>query len=68
MVEDLYYKSAHYNLKYKSGALLNRITVQDLRGIRPSDVAWLWVVKQNRFATPEEIQALCKPKEKESRG
>jgi hypothetical protein len=50
MVEDLYYKAAHYNLKYKGGALLNRISVQDLHGIRPSDVAWIWVVEQNRFA------------------
>ena len=64
MVKDAYYQSAHYNLKYKGGALLNRITVQDLRGIRPADVAWLWVVEQNRFASPEEIQVLCKPTRK----
>jgi hypothetical protein len=60
MVEDLYYKSAHYNLKYKSGALLNRITIQDLRGIKPADVEFIWLVEQNRFADPAEIQALCK--------
>jgi hypothetical protein len=46
MVRDLYYKPLHYNLKYKTGALLNRITAHDF--------------EQIRFATPEEIQALCK--------
>jgi hypothetical protein len=60
MVEDLYYKAAHYNLKYKTGALLNRITAQDLSGIRPADVGWVWIVEQHRFASPEEIEALCK--------
>jgi hypothetical protein len=61
MVEDAYYQETHYNMKYKGGALFNRITIQDLRGIRPSDIAWLWIVEQNRFATPEEIQVLCRP-------
>jgi hypothetical protein len=28
MVEDLYYRAAHYNLKYKTGTLLNRITAR----------------------------------------
>ncbi|MGA7245589.1 MAG: hypothetical protein WBX19_20575 [Terracidiphilus sp.] len=48
MVEDLYYKAAHYNLKYKTGALLNRITARDVCGIRPQDIEWIWIVEQNR--------------------
>jgi hypothetical protein len=66
MVEDLYYKSAHYNLKYKTGALLNRVTVHDLSGIRPQDIEWIWIVEQDRYATAEEIRELCKraPKSK----
>ena len=59
MVEEAYFKETHYNMKYKGGAILNGITVEDLRRIRPSDIAWLWVVEQKRFATPEEIQVLC---------
>jgi hypothetical protein len=60
MVKDTYYQAAHYNLKYKGGALLNRITANDLRGIRPADVEFIWLVEQNRFADPAEIRALCK--------
>jgi hypothetical protein len=47
MVKDAYYQAAHYNLKYKSGALLNRITANDLRGIRPADVEFIWLVEQS---------------------
>lgn len=49
MVEDLYYKTAHYNLKYKTGILLNRVKASDLRGIRPQDIAFLWIVDQERL-------------------
>jgi hypothetical protein len=61
MVEDLYYKAAHYNLRYKTGALLNRLTALDVCGIRPQDIEWIWIVEQDRYATPEEIRELCKP-------
>jgi hypothetical protein len=64
MVEDLYYKAAHYNLKYKTGAMLNRITAHDVCGIRPQDIEWVWIVEEKRNATPEEIRNLCK-KEKQ---
>ncbi len=64
MVEDLYYKSAHYNLKYKTGAVLNRVTAHDVCGIRPQDIEWIWIVEQNRNATPEEIREPCKPTHK----
>ena len=60
MVEDLYYNAAHYNLKYKSGAFLNRITASDVCGIRPQDIEWIWIVEEKRNATPEEIRKLCK--------
>ena len=60
MVEDLYYKASHFNLKYKSGALLNRITARDISGIRPQDIEWIWIVEQKRNATPQEIRELCK--------
>ena len=59
MVEDLYYKAAHYNLKYKSGALLNRVTARDICGIRPQDIEWIWIVEEKR-TPPEEIRKLCK--------
>jgi hypothetical protein len=42
MVEEAYFKETHYNMKYKGGAILNGITAEDLRRIRPSDIAWLW--------------------------
>ena len=64
MVEDLYYQSAHYNLKYKAGAVLNRITARDVCGTRPQDIEWIWIVEQNRKATPEEVKELCKPSPK----
>jgi hypothetical protein len=60
VVADLYYKAMHFNLKYKTGALLNRITAHDISGIRPADVEWIWIVEQNRYATAEEIRELCK--------
>lgn len=65
MVKDLYYKAAaHYNLKYKTGALLNRITAHEVCGIRPQDIEWVWIVDQNRYATSKEIRELCKPSAK----
>lgn len=60
MVEDLYFQSAHYNLKYKAGALLNRVIVREFIGTRPQDIEWIWIVEQNRYATQAEIKELCK--------
>lgn len=60
MVEDLYFQAVHYNLKYKTGALLNRVTARELCGIRPQDIEWIWIVEEKRNATPEEIRELCK--------
>ena len=66
MVEDLYYKAMHYNLKYKTGALLNRITAHDVCGIRHQDIEWIWIVEEKRNATPEEIRELCRRASKAS--
>jgi len=60
MVKDLYYDAKHYNLKYKAGALLNRIIAHDVCGIKPADIEWIWIVEEKRNATPEEIRKLCK--------
>jgi hypothetical protein len=51
MVEDLYYKAAHYNLKCKTGALLNRVTASDICGILPQDVEWIWI-EEELLGTP----------------
>ena len=60
MVEDAYFRATHYNLKYKTGAVLNRITAHDISGMRPQDIEWIWIVEEKRNATPEEIRELCK--------
>jgi hypothetical protein len=60
MVRDLYYKSLHYNVSFKSGVLRNRVTEHDLCGLRAADIAFVWVVEEKRNATPEEIRKLCK--------
>jgi hypothetical protein len=59
MVEDLYYKAKHYNLRYKTGALRSRVTAHDVCGIRPQDIEWIWIVGEKRNATPGEIRKIC---------
>lgn len=39
MVEDLYFKAKHYNLKFKTGAVLNRITAHDVCGMLASNIS-----------------------------
>lgn len=46
--------------EFKPDGALNRITARDICGIRPQDIEWIWIVEQNRKATPEEIKELCK--------
>ena len=29
-------------------------------GLRPADIEWVWVVEEERRATPDEIQRFCK--------
>ena len=60
MVEDLYYKAVHFNVKFKSGGLLNRLTAQEIYGLKPREIEWIYLVEQKRNATPEEIRELCK--------
>ena len=60
MVEDLYYKAVHYNVKFKSGGLLNRLTAREIYGLNPREIEWIYLVEQKRNATPEEIKELCK--------
>jgi hypothetical protein len=60
MVRDLYHKPIHYNVSLKSGVLQNRVTEHALCGLRPADIAFVWVVEEKRNATPEEIRKLCK--------
>jgi hypothetical protein len=63
MVRDLYYNppgTRHYNVCYKSGVILNRVTARSFEGIRPENIDWVFIVEAQRRATPEEIQQLCK--------
>lgn len=60
MVRDLYYKPVHYNVCFKSGTMQNRVTEHALCGIQPEDIDFVWVVEEQRKATPEEIRKLCK--------
>jgi len=61
--DDMYYHplgTTRYDVRYKSGALEYGVTETEICGRRPADIRWLWVVAQNRYATPEEIRNLCK--------
>ena len=60
MVEDLDYKAVHYNVKFKSGGLLNRLTAREVYGLSPREIEWIYLVKEKRNATPAEIRELCK--------
>lgn len=50
----------HYNVMFKGGGVRKRVTERSLRGLRTTEIDWLWVVEQKRRATPEEIPRLCK--------
>lgn len=60
MVEDLNHKALHYNVKFKSGGLLNRLTAMEIFGLKLREIEWIWLVEKQRYATPEEIRKLCK--------
>jgi hypothetical protein len=62
--QDAFYQSPgtlHYNIQYKSGSLVNRVTVRGFEGLKPSDIDWVWIVEEKRHATSHEIKKLCKP-------
>ena len=50
----------HYNVQFKVGGLVNRVTERDLFELHPQDITWRWMVEEKRHATPEEIRKLCK--------
>jgi hypothetical protein len=61
--QDLYYTAPgtlHYNIKYKSGGLVGRVTPHAFEGLRSEDIDWVWIVEEKRRATPAEIRKLCK--------
>jgi len=60
MVEDLYNRAVHHNVKFKSGGLLNGLTALEIFGLKPREIEWIYLVEQKRNATPEEIRKLCK--------
>jgi hypothetical protein len=65
MVKDLYCKQAgtvHYNVKFKSGGLLNRLVAIEVCGLKPREIEWIYLVEAKRQATPDEIRQLCRGK------
>ena len=65
MVEDLDYKAVHYNVKFKSGGLLNRLTAREVYGLSPREIEWIYLVEEKRNASPQEIRELCKRRTKQ---
>lgn len=54
--------TVHFNVKYKESGFDNRVLARDLKGYRPSDIEWVWIVEEKRTATAEEIRQLCSGK------
>jgi hypothetical protein len=50
----------HFNVCFKSGALLNRVQQRTICGLAPRDIDFIWMVEEERRATPDEIRQLCK--------
>jgi hypothetical protein len=49
-----------YNVCFKGGALQARVTGRAFEGLRPEQIDWVWIVQEERRATPDEIRKLCK--------
>lgn len=63
MVKTLYHEpkgTVHFNVKFKSGGLLTRLTRREVYGLTPREIEWIYLIEQKRNATPEEIRELCK--------
>jgi hypothetical protein len=63
MVKRLYYElvgTVHYNVKFRSGGLLNGLTARELIGLTPNEIEFIYLVEPKRNATAEEIRHLCK--------
>ena len=52
--------TVHYNVHFKSGSLQKRVLEREIRGLRPVDIDWIWIVELRRRATQEEILKMCK--------
>jgi hypothetical protein len=66
--QDVFYQfpsALHFNIQFKSGALVNRVTVRSFEGLRSADIDSVWIVEEQRRATPPEIRKLCKAGKKE---
>jgi hypothetical protein len=50
----------HYNVHFKDGSLANTVTQRAICGLRPVDIAWVWIVEARRRAASDEIRKLCK--------
>jgi hypothetical protein len=50
----------HYNIQLKGGGLVNRVTMRGFEGLQSQQIDWVWIVEDQRRATPEEIRKLCK--------
>ena len=48
-----------YNVHFKSGRIENRLLDREIRGLRPVDIDWVWIVERRRRATIDEIHRLC---------
>ena len=61
MVKNMYSEpgTLHYNVHFKNGSLVNPVTGREIRGLRPVDIDWVWIVERRRRATPEEVSKLC---------
>ena len=60
MVRAVYYEQSgtiHYNVKFKAGGLLNRLVALEVRGLKPSDVEWVYLVeaKRQQFLTSRSV-------------
>jgi hypothetical protein len=63
MVERLYHEppgTVHYNVKFKSGGLLTRLTAREIIGLTTREVEFIYLVESKQNATSEEIRVLCK--------
>lgn len=64
MVNHLYYKptgTVHFNVKFKSGGLLNRLVANEVSGLRPSEIEWVYneegeIYSVDRATTISEAQ------------
>jgi hypothetical protein len=71
MVKTIRYEpidSIRFNVKFKSGGLLTRLVADEVCGLRPAEIEWVYLVEQRRNATPEEIKALCRRAPKRTSG